>query len=74
MVAKGYPWGSLESGCRNSRLTTISFFRPACCCDVAYLSQTFSQPPAWAIMDKSGRQFDARYQFEDDRIKNQTMD
>src|ERR1700737_5020457 len=25
-------------------LPTIAFFRPACCCDVAYLSQSFSQP------------------------------
>jgi hypothetical protein len=25
-------------------LPTIAFFRAACCCDVAYLSQAFSQP------------------------------
>jgi hypothetical protein len=37
--------GSLESSGRNSRLTHNRLFPgPACCCDVAYLYQAFSQP------------------------------
>jgi hypothetical protein len=37
------------------------FSGPACCCDVAYLSQAFSQPGRpGAIMYKSGHQFVVR--------------
>jgi hypothetical protein len=42
----------------------------ACCCERAYLSQEFSQPTSpGRLLDKSGRQFVARYQFQDDIIK-----
>ena len=51
-------------------LPTIAFFRPACCCDVAYLSQAFSQPTGpgrlWISL---GAILLPDIQFEDDRIK-----
>ena len=38
------------------------FSGPACCCDVAYLSQAFSQPTGpGRLRNKSGRHFVARY-------------
>jgi hypothetical protein len=43
--AKGYPGGSLASGWPQLATYPQSpLSGPACCCDVAYLSQAFSQP------------------------------
>ena len=46
------------------------FSGPACCCDVAYLSQAFSQPTSpgrlWISLGANSL---PRYHFEDDTIK-----
>ena len=69
--AKGYPGGLAGVGWPQLATYPQSpFSGPACCCDVAYLSQAFSQPPGpgrlWISLSAI---LLARFQFADDRIE-----
>ena len=66
-ILAGSPWSRVAP---TRDLPTIAFFGPGCCCDVAYLSQAFSQPTGpgrlWISL---GANLLPDIQFEDDRTK-----